>query len=172
VADMRASTPSNAAELLTPHRDELLASVTQKERIIQSSIQYQLQTLISQIDQNLHTLERYIRRTSDQVKMGIQKLEYLTFQKLSEIQQYQHQVGNNVNQLETLISNNLSQFKNKLALLQSKLAAFDPQSILQKGYSITKIYDKIITDSKQLKEGDILTTQFHNGQINSIVTKK
>jgi exodeoxyribonuclease VII large subunit len=91
---------------------------------------------------------------------------------LSEIQQYQHQVGNNVNQLETLISNNLSQFKNKLALLQSKLAAFDPQSILQKGYSITKIYDKIITDSKQLKEGDILTTQFHNGQINSIVTKK
>jgi exodeoxyribonuclease VII large subunit len=172
VADMRASTPSNAAELLTPHRDELLASVTQKERILQNIIQYQVQTLKSTIEQNLHTLERYIRHISDQVRLGIQKLEYLTFQKLSKIQQYQYQVGNNINKLETSILNNLSQFQNKLALLQSQLTAFDPQAILQKGYSITKIYDKIIKDSKQLKEGDVLTTQFHNGTTNSIVTKK
>lgn len=172
VADMRASTPSNAAELLTPHRDELLVSVSQKERILQTAIQYQIQILESTIDQRLHTLERYIRHISDQVRLGIQKLEYLTFQKLSEIQQYQYQIGNNVNKLEALILNNLSQFQNKLALLQSKLLAFDPQAILQKGYSITKIYGKIITNSKQLKEGDILTTQFHNGTTNSIVTKK
>ncbi|MGA1050120.1 MAG: exodeoxyribonuclease VII large subunit, partial [Minisyncoccia bacterium] len=172
VADMRASTPSNAAELLTPHRDELLIQVRQKERILQTSIQYQMQVLENIIEQNLYTLERYIHHISDKVKLTIQKLEYLTFQQLNIIQQYQHQTISNVNKLEILISNNLSQFQNKLALFTSQLLAFDPKTILQKGYSITKIYDKIITNSDQLKEGDILTTQFHNGQINSIVTKK
>ncbi len=172
VADMRASTPSNAAEILTPHRDELRSNVEQKERLLQSSIQYQIQSLNSKIDQNLHTLERYIRQISDQIRSSIQKLEYLTFQQLQQIQQYQYQIVNNMHNLEIKMTNILSQSQNKLALLQSKLSAFDPQSILQKGYSITKIYGKIITDSKQLQEGDMLITQFHNGQINSIVTKK
>ncbi len=172
VADMRASTPSNAAEILTPHRDELKSNVEQKERLLQASIQYQIQALSSQIDQNLHILERYIRQISDQIKLSIQKLEYLTFQKLHQIQQYQNQIVNNMHNLEIKMTNILSQSQNKLALLQSKLSAFDPQAILQKGYSITKIYGKIITDSNQLKDGDILTTQFHNGQINSIVNKK
>lgn len=172
VADMRASTPSNAAELLTPHRDELKISVEQKERILQASIQYKVQNLESRIDQNLHILERYTRYISDTVRTTIQKLESLTFQKLNEIQQYQHSVHNNVHNLNLIMATALSQSQNKLALLQSKLSAFDPQAILQKGYSITKIYDKIITDSNQIKEGDILTTQFYNGKINSKVIKK
>jgi exodeoxyribonuclease VII large subunit len=172
VADMRASTPSNAAELLTPHRDELQISVEQKERILQASIQYKVQNLESRIDQNLHILERYTRYIADTVRTTIQKLESLTFQKLNEIQQYQHSVHNNVHSLNLIIDTALSQSQNKLALLQSKLSAFDPQSILQKGYSITKIYDKIITDINQIKEGDILTTQFYNGKIHSKVIKK
>lgn len=172
VADMRASTPSNAAELLTPHRDELKISVEQKERILQTSIQYKVQNLESRIEQNLHILERYTRYIADTVRTTIQKLESLIFQKLNEIQQYQHNVQNNVHSLNLIMSTNLAQSQNKLALLQSKLSAFDPQAILQKGYSITKIYDKIIRDSNQITEGDILTTQFYNGKINSKVIKK
>jgi exodeoxyribonuclease VII large subunit len=172
VADMRASTPSNAAELLTPHRDELLSRVLQKEQTLQTSIQYQMQVLESNIDKNLHILDLYIRHISDQVRLTIQKLEYLTIKKLNEIQQYQNQISNSVHNLKTLISTIVSQSQNKMDLLYSKLSAFDPQSILKKGYSITKIYDRIITDSSQLKDGDIITTQFHNGKINSIVTKK
>ncbi|NBP56804.1 exodeoxyribonuclease VII large subunit [bacterium] len=172
VADMRASTPSNAAELLTPHRDELRANVEQKERILQASIQCQMQIIESRINQNLHILERYTRYIADTVRNIIQKLENLIFQKLNKIQQYQHKVHNNVHSLNFIMSNNLVQSQNKLALLQSKLSAFDPQTILQKGYSITKIYDKIIIDSSGLKEGDILTTQFYNGRINSKVIKK
>lgn len=172
VADMRASTPSNAAELLTPHRDELRANVEQKERILQASIQCQMQIIESRINQNLHILERYTRYIADTVRNIIQKLENLIFQKLNKIQQYQHKVHNNVHNLNFIMSNNLVQSQNRLALLQSKLSAFDPQTILQKGYSITKIHDKIIIDSSGLKEGDILTTQFYNGRINSKVIKK
>jgi len=172
VADMRASTPSNAAELLTPHRDELKISVEQKERILQASIQYKVQNLESRIDQNLHILERYTRYIADTVRVTIQKLESLVVQKLNEIQQYQYKVHNNVHNLNLIMSNNLAQSQNKLALLQSKLLALDPQAILQKGYSITKIYDKIIRDSNQIKEGDIITTQFYNGKINSKIIKK
>ena len=172
VADMRASTPSNAAELLTPHRDELKISVEQKERLLQASIQYQLQVLGSQIDRNLQGLERYIRHITEKVRFTIQRLENLTFQQLHQIQQYQHQVQIISHSLEIVISNSLAKSQSHLDLLQSKLISFDPQAILQKGYSITKLYGKIITDSTHLKVGDILTTQFHNGEINSTVIKK
>jgi len=172
VADMRASTPSNAAELLTPHRDELRANVEQKERILQASIQYQMQVLESQIDRNLQGLERYIRYITENVRFVIQRLENLTFQQLHQIQQYQHQIQIMAHSLEIVAQNSLSKAQNHLDLLQSKLSAFDPQAILQKGYSITKLYGKIITDSTSLKEGDILTTQFQNGEINSTVIKK
>lgn len=172
VADMRASTPSNAAELLTPHRDELRANVEQKERILQASIQYQVQVLESQIDRNLQGLERYIRYITENVRFVIQRLENLTFQQLHQIQQYQHQIQIMAHSLKIVAQNSLSKAQNRLDLLQSKLSAFDPQAILQKGYSITKLYGKIITDSTRLKEGDILTTQFQNGEINSTVIKK
>jgi exodeoxyribonuclease VII large subunit len=172
VADMRASTPSNAAELLTPHRDELKISVEQKERLLQASIQYQLQVLESQIDRNLQGLDRYIRHITEKVRFVIQRLENLTFQQLQQIQQYQHQVQIISHSLEIVALNSLAKYQNRLDLLQSKLLAFDPQAILQKGYSITKLYGKIIKDSTYLKDGDILTTQFHNGEINSIVIKK
>jgi exodeoxyribonuclease VII large subunit len=172
VADMRASTPSNAAELLTPHRDELRISVEQKERILQTSIQYQLQTIETMINNNLHLLERYTRQISDRVGFVIQKLESLTFQQLNQLQQYKHQVSVNIHSLNMIVSHSLMQHRNQLDLLQSKLYAFDPNSILKKGYSITKIYDKIITDSSQLKEGDILTTKFYSGEVKSVVNKK
>lgn len=172
VADMRASTPSNAAELLTPHRDELKISVEQKERLLQASIQYRVQILESKIDRNLQSLDRYIRHITEKIRFTIHRLDNLIFQQSQQINQYQHQVQIMSHSLEILISNSLSQAQNRLDLLQSKLSAFDPQAILQKGYSITKLYGKIIKDSTYLKDGDILTTQFHNGEINSTVIKK
>lgn len=172
VADMRASTPSNAAELLTPHRDELLNAIAQKERIMQTSIQYKIQFLGSRVDQNLNSLERYTRQITDSVRLVIQKLEHLIFQQLNMVQHYQHKVVISVHSLELSMNNSVANYKNRLDLLRSKLLAFDPKNILQKGYSITKIYDKIITDASQLKEGDVLTTSFYNGEVKSTVNKK
>ena len=172
VADFRASTPSNAAELLTPHRDELKSIIEQKESLLQASIQYQIQQLSRNIDQRLYSLERYTRFISDTVKNTIQRLENNAFQQLRQIQQYQYTINSSIQNIQSGIHSAFTQKHNKLLVLESQLSANDPKLILQKGYSITKIYDKIITDISQITEGDILTTQFKNGKVKSIVTKK
>lgn len=172
VADMRASTPSNAAEILTPHKDELNAVVEQKERILQATIQYQVQFLTTQVDNNLYVLEKYTRQISEYVRLIIQKLENMLTQHLNHIYGYQNQVVSDVRSLEIIILGRLDRYKNKLDLFYSKLFTLDPKAVLKRGYSITKLYDKIIKGSKGLKSGDILTTQFYDGQVNSVVTKK
>jgi exonuclease VII large subunit len=106
------------------------------------------------------------------VKLTIQRLETNAFQQLRQIQQYQYSINSNIHSIQSSIHTAFSQKHNKLLVLESQLSANDPKAILQKGYSITKIYDKIITDISQITEGDTLTTQFKNGKVNSIVIKK
>ncbi len=62
--------------------------------------------------------------------------------------------------------------KNKLSLMDKTKELLDPKNILQKGYSITTINGKAVKDAEALNDGDIITTQFSNGKVDSIVTKK
>ena len=172
VADMRASTPSNAAELITPHRDELLVSIEQKQRLLQTYIQSQVNTLAQRTDQYMYSLDRYTRRIQDNVGALVYKLDTWALRQQRYIQQYQHDTKGMSQSMQNTIRNMIIQAQNQVDKYHSKLIAYDPQAILKKGYSITKVYDKIITDSSQISEGDTLITQLYNSQIKSIVTKK
>lgn len=67
--------------------------------------------------------------------------------------------------------------KNKINLARQQITSweemnqyFKPEKLLKKGYSITKINGKLIDKSSDLKKGDKITTEFKDGNINSIVS--
>ena len=56
-----------------------------------------------------------------------------------------------------------------LETLAEKIALLHPDNILKRGFSITRHNGKAVTQASQLKKGDILTTHFHQGNIESVV---
>ena len=60
---------------------------------------------------------------------------------------------------------------NRLETLENKTNLLNPQNVLKRGYSITRLNGKSIRNAETLDDGDILETQFHTGKVKSIVRK-
>lgn len=54
-------------------------------------------------------------------------------------------------------------------MLEKSIALADPKRILSMGYSITLHNGKVVKDAAMLKQGDVLTTSFLNGAVESTV---
>ena len=59
--------------------------------------------------------------------------------------------------------------KNNYINLLSKLEVLNPITTLKRGYSVTRVGDKIITNIGDIKVNDILVTEVSNGKIESTV---
>lgn len=68
------------------------------------------------------------------------------------------------------VENKLTLSRNNLEKLQDMVNVLSPSNTLKRGYSITRINGKAVTASKKLKEGDVITTEFHEGTVDSRVT--
>lgn len=82
---------------------------------------------------------------------------------------------NNLHQYKKMVSTRVGYFlKNQKSDLQAKAkltSAFDPQNVLNRGYSITYLDGKLVKDKKQLKEGDEIITTLKTGKVKSTVSK-
>lgn len=61
--------------------------------------------------------------------------------------------------------------RHKIELLKQKAEAADPAMLLKRGYSITLLDGRVVTDAKTLKEGDIIETRLKRGTVKSRVGK-
>lgn len=75
------------------------------------------------------------------------------------------------NRLETASKKLITRSTSQIELLNAKLKILDPKNILRRGYSMTVKDGKVITDLLELKQGDEISTQFHNGSIDAKVIK-
>ena len=79
----------------------------------------------------------------------------------------------NYNDLIKRLRNNinilLDNKKNNYINLLSKLEVLNPVTTLKRGYSVTKINGKVLTNRSNVKNGDILMTSIVDGEIESVV---
>ena len=149
VADMRAATPTAAAELATPNIDVLKQNVnyyvdayTKRMKFIFENTKMKLMNYDKRLDANnpINTLK------------------------------HKHQILDSYNErMNMLIYRIIENKKHQYDMKKSYLDSLNPLSIMDKGYSISKVNDKIVTDVNEVKENDILTTQMKNGVILSKV---
>ena len=59
--------------------------------------------------------------------------------------------------------------RHQLAISAEKLDTVSPLATLQRGYSITKTAQKIVTQTSDVKTGDTIITRLVDGEIQSIV---
>ena len=149
VADVRASTPSAAAELAVPDRQELMSYYFKQKQYITAMLDRKIKT--AQL--RLENQQRRISASSP--KLNAEQLEK------------QHSAKSE--KLTRFMNIDISNKENKLIAAKGKLDGLNPLNVLNRGYAIAEKDEKIITSSKQLKDGDDFTVILSDGKINAKV---
>ena len=149
IADVRASTPSNAIERVIPIKDELLAMVAQA----QDRLDFAIDKLFSRKNE---ILANFTLRLSAAPMRGISRANL-----------HQSKLGDRMNSaLERFF---LIQ-KNRLTGLESTLKSTNPTSVLERGYSMAVDEKGVpVTSVVGLKQGDPLTVVLKDGQVETEV---
>ncbi|RUO23639.1 exodeoxyribonuclease VII large subunit [Aliidiomarina iranensis] len=191
VADVRAATPSAAAELVSQDRSEYLRSLAQtqlrlqrawqqyrqsrnlmlqhaKRRLVPLNPQQRLQTKAQQLDEFNSRLQRSLRRnlqTSKQVQTQMQQ-RLVRVNPAFRIEKEKALREQYQQRAIKAITSQLNRSNARMQANQQALGLVSPLQTLERGYTIS--FDNagnIIRDVNHLKAGDQLRTRFANGEI-------
>lgn len=149
VSDMRAPTPSAAAELAVPDKAELMSYYS-------SQLQYLSSFMDSQFRKNSSRLIDFQRRIS-------------LVSPQSRIDKYEKNIELLLNKSQNIVNEKYSEKSNEITKISAKLESLNPLSVLSRGYSIAEKDGCVITSSSQLNKGDNFTLEFSDGKINATV---
>lgn len=149
VADVRASTPSAAAELAVPDRQELMTYYFKQKQYISAMLDRKIKT--AQL--RLENQQRRMSASSPKLKA----------------EQIEKQLSAKSEKMTRFMNIYISDKENKLIAAKGKLDGLNPLNVLNRGYAIAEKDEKIITSSKQLKNGDDFTVILSDGKINAKV---
>lgn len=197
VADVRAPTPSAAAELVSPDQSHLLDRILQlKNRLLQaqrSRLQHAAPKLLNlsqrllalhpkrrlqQQQQRLDELQLRLTASAKRAMQSAQQQQLYLDKSLRQLSPAKTLLAHtqHINQLERRLVNaqqlQLKQSKQQLAQLSSQLNTVSPLATLARGYSIT--FDdtqQVLTSSTQLKAGDKVAIKLAEGGFDAEVIK-
>ena len=172
VADVRAPTPSAAAEIVVAEKGNLIKFLTST----QHHFQQRMQQLIQQGDARLKALQKHPLFSSPYTLLA-QPIQQLDAVKSSlellkpshQITQLQERLAPYSEKISTTLKQLIRQKKEKLDRLMEHLHSINPQNLLTKGYSIlfSEKRGSIILSVKDLAPNQIFTALLHDGQIHA-----
>lgn len=151
VADLRAPTPSAAAELVVPSKEEL-----------KSQIQSHLQNMINAIFENVQR-----HREKLQAIIG----SYAFRQPLDRVRQNYQRLDELKRHLQNLTAHKLAMCQEMLNGLGKRLALLEHTNVLKRGYSICfrRTDRKVVSRATELSVNDGVEIQFYEGKVLSTV---
>ena len=174
VADLRAPTPTGAAELAVPQKVDVENYLNQLKIRLNKTIQHR-------ININKQKLEEIKSRYIFQNPITIYQAKELQFDSILERLKSSSKlmISNKEKAFQTtmksfIIENPLKILepkKNKYLQVISKLETLSPLLTIKRGYSMTKKEGKVVTSTKDIKIHDELEITLTDGTINAEVTK-
>jgi exodeoxyribonuclease VII large subunit len=150
VADLRAATPTAAAELACPDQSQL------RQQVDQSGLRL-MRAMQSLLRQHAQTLDYFSRRLVSPAQQLQQQKQVL--------QQWQHR-------LQLSMQQYMQTRRRKLEHYATSLQQLNPHQVLARGYAIVQQQNgHAVTDASQLKAGENLQLTLHHGQAAVVVTQ-
>ena len=194
-ADVRAPTPSAAAEILSADSAELLDHLAQVSARLRRSMATRLETIrhhigsfrrtalfseparfIRENQQNLDRLsDNLLRRGTGWVhdrRLILERAAGLLGSRSPEkrITEALHRLANSRAAMKQLCEDRLQGVRSQLEKNAAVLAALSPPAALARGYTLTLGADgKLVRSAAALSEGDALLTKFSDGTVRSVV---
>lgn len=152
VADLRAATPSAAAELVVQNREELERGLWD----FQSRIRLAVSRSVEGWRESLQALEE----------------SHAFRQPRALVQQYAQRLDELLRQLQNYLKSSVQQKRHSFQNLIGQLRTLSPLHILERGYSLTFHEDgRLLRDSRGLDVGDRIQTQLARGRLLSKIVK-
>lgn len=194
VADVRAATPTAAAELLSPDRNHLVRQVEQQEkqlvrrmsRILEQN-QQQLDFMIKRIrhpkeriEQQQSQLDQLKRRLQQSMQRALaeQQSQTLNLQHRLERSSPSRRIDQDEQKLKAMdarlaraLSNSLTNKQTAFSRLVDKLNLVSPLNTLARGYAIASKDEQVIRSVKDVKAGDSISVRVQDGVLSCDVTK-
>lgn len=173
VADLRAPTPTGAAEMAVANQTDFYNYMRQ----INLRLNKSMQNYIKNNRERLDTLKNsyILKNPISMYQIKEQKFDTL-YEKLclvmkNLIQNEKTSLQNKIDKIPILTKHLLERNQNQYVSLLNKLEILNPLLTIKRGYSITKKDDKVITSVKDLKKDDILQIQLQDGFVLADVEK-
>ncbi|MDN4503576.1 exodeoxyribonuclease VII large subunit [Alteromonadaceae bacterium BrNp21-10] len=194
VADLRAPTPSAAAEIVSLDQQQLKQDIQSRLNQLYQAINGRLRHASHSSQQRLQQLQ--LHHPSRQLEQQVQRVDNLqlrlhnsikgqlnqgnlqlsrTSQRLSQqdpqhqLAHYQQQLANLQASLKQRMQLQLDNKRQQLANSGHLLETVSPLATLSRGYNIAFKAGKVIKSSNELASGDKITNKFVDGEVTSIV---
>ncbi len=170
VADVRASTPSNVAELVTPTRTEILGSIENLSERLCKTIENNIRGQEKNVGLSVSILHESIIGPIEKVQMLAQRMMNVGRIYSLAAEKKTSAVNNMITHLRAAVDNNIRAASRNLLSAERMVVSLHPQNTLKRGYSITRnSKGKVIKDAAELEDGEAIETVLGRGIINSII---
>ncbi len=151
VADMRAATPTAAAEIATPSLDAI------KDYLKQSNLRMNnvIKSYFNNYKMILGNMDKHLENNNPTEKLSLKK----------------RQLDEMLKNMNLIVRNILNIKRHQFGILNEKLKVLNPLSIMDKGYSIVQVDNKIITSINDVKINDEIKISLKDGIVNAKVVE-
>ena len=199
VADLRAPTPSAAAERVVKAKADLAEKVSTVERRLHAAqslrlthIRARVQAVTShrvfaaergrirnhaqRVDDLAHRAERGLRRqlerARDRARRGHERLDSFRWDR--QVQRRREELAGHLRRLNERAQQGLGDRRVAFSLLAGKLDSLSPLAVLSRGYAL--VWDEkrggLVRRADVLEPGDPLRVRVHEGEVRAVVTRK
>lgn len=197
VADLRAPTPSAAAEMVVPQKEQLLRYISETKeniyrnmnnRILAAATEFnhlskrlvdpakkieEMKIGCDEMSRRLFlSFRNAITRQKEKLQLGVAKLNMASL--LNQLSQYSQHIRHMDAALVTTFQYRLGKINARYNTLYEKLYALSPLSVLDRGYSITRTVSekKVLRRADQTEESQLLEIILSKGGLEVSVNKK
>ena len=148
-ADCRAATPSAAAEITVPRKQDIALQIDDFEKCCQRI----MNTVIDQYRIRITSLESRIRMNSAQKKTE------QTLQRIIHIQE----------KMTHLMENNIAKKMHRIEMARAKILSANPDEVLKRGYAMVTSNNMHVTSVQNLMRGQSINVRMRDGSADAVV---
>lgn len=172
VAAIRVKTPTAAAEWLITRGVEALSYLDQLTTRITDGVRQYLNAAALQLNYYTGNIPIVVNARLENSRMKLAHLvEMLPTATGIRVSAARERLKAYVEALKQAEAQAVSREKLKLKAIADKIEILSPQNTLRRGYSITTVNGRAISDTSALKPGDMVTTQLARGSFDSEITE-